>query len=61
MFEEGEVGIGITSDVVQVDGEDSDTPDFEGGTGCGGREGRASENCRGVSAIFWCVPLGSIY
>ena len=28
MFEEDEERMGITSDVVEVDGEDSDTPDY---------------------------------
>jgi len=33
LFEEEEEGISIASDVVQVEGEDPDTPGYLGGTG----------------------------
>jgi len=32
-FEEEEEGTGVASDVVKVEGEDPDTPDYLGGTG----------------------------
>ena len=50
-FEDEEEGIGITSDVVKMNGEDPDTPGYQGGTGWGG-----------MSAISdrGCVPFGSL-
>jgi len=49
-FEEEEKGIIIASDVVKVQGEDLDTPEYLRGY-----------RARGMSAIFnrWCVGLGS--
>ena len=47
-FEEEEEGTGVTSDVVKVEGEDPDTPGYQGG------QGKETISDRG------CVPIGSL-
>jgi len=50
-FEEEEDGIGVSSDIVNAEGEDPDTPGFTGGQG---EVGTSAISGRG------CISLGSL-